>query len=151
MAVSHGEAGETPGRQTDRQTDRQTPRPRAAWGSPPALPLQPWALCPVYKGKGSSVFVFLGLSNAFLAPLVSRQGRGCLDGKAQIYLSWKLAGNGAEPPPNWLRDDPTLELVLVGFAQRKLFLMAPLAAPGLGLGNTDTSRTEHAPWAKRSA
>lgn len=96
-------AGESRGgrrdpRKADRQTDRRTPRPRAAWGSPPALPLQPRALCPVYKGKGSSVFVFLGLSNAFLAPLVSRQGRGCLDETAQIYLSWKLAGNGAEPP-----------------------------------------------------
>lgn len=64
-----------------------------------------------------------------------------------LEAGWKWS----RAPPNWLRDDPTLELVLVGFAQRKLFLMAPLAAPGLGLGNTDTSRTEHAPWAKRSA
>lgn len=64
-----------------------------------------------------------------------------------LEAGWKRS----RAPPNWLGDDPTPELVLVGFAQRRLFLMAPRSAPRLGLGNIDTSRTEHAPWAKRSA
>lgn len=84
MDVKTREAGENP-----RKADRQTPPPQAegSLGEPTTLPLLPWASCPVYKGKGSSVFVLLGLSYAFLAPLVSRQGRGCLDGTAKIYLS----------------------------------------------------------------
>lgn len=91
VALSTRESGGTPGRQTDGQTSGHGPPGRAHTAS------EALGLCPVYKGKGSAVFVSWGQAGAFLAPPVSRQGRGCLHRAAQIYLSWKPAGNGAKP------------------------------------------------------
>lgn len=78
VAVSNKEAEETPGRQIDRPP---APRPREAWRSPPhcLCGLGPRVL--YTKAREASCLFSRGQGNAFLAPSVSRQGRGCLDGQ----------------------------------------------------------------------